>query len=300
MCDGVQEAEWLREQTLQVLLRHIPKAGDYASPLADMMFFRRDKSERVVNCVYKPQVILIVQGEKSAVVAGQTVKYGTGQYLLTVVDLPAQSRCVEATPEQPFFSIMISLDKTLIDQLLMATENSKNMLDDPAALGVADVDTRLWRVIHNLTELFDTPEDVGILAPLYMKELHYRLLCGPLGGRLRHLYLPGTPSRHIAGAIAWLRENFAAPLHIKDLARRANLSESMLFRQFKKVTSLTPLQFQKQLRLQEAHRLMVSESMDANTASLCVGYESPQQFSREYKRLFGLPPLRDVTQWRAR
>lgn len=300
MMDNLREGAWLREETVRLLLRHLPTAGDYPSPVAGMTLYRRDASEHVANCVYRPQVILIAQGWKSAVVAGQKVTYGAGQFLLTGVDMPAQARAVEVTPGKPFLSIMVSLDKGILDQLLMETDSSQNPAGVPSALGVADADTRLWRVFHHLAELFDAPEDAPAMGPLYLKELHYRLLTGPLGGQLRQLYLPGTPSRHIAGAISWLRENFATPLHIKELARRANLSESVLFRQFKKVTSLTPLQFQKQLRLQEAHRLMVAEHMDANTASLTVGYESPHQFNREYKRLFGQPPLRDVSQWRGK
>ena len=299
MMDNLREGAWLREETVRLLLRHLPTAGDYPSPVAGMTLYRRDASEHVANCVYRPQVILIAQGWKSAIVAGQKVTYGTGQFLLTGVDMPAQARAVEVTPGKPFLSIMVSLDKGILDQLLMETENSQNVAV-PSALGVAAADTRLWRVFHHLAELFDAPEDVPVMAPLYLKEMHYRLFTGPLGGQLRQLYLPGTPSRHIAEAISWLRENYATPLHIKELARRANLSESVLFRQFKKVTSLTPLQFQKQIRLQEAHRLMVAEHMDANTASLTVGYESPHQFNREYKRLFGQPPLRDVSQWRGK
>ncbi|MBR3665345.1 MAG: AraC family transcriptional regulator [Desulfovibrio sp.] len=299
MRDECSERDWLREETVRLLSRHLPKSGDYPGPVAGMTIYRRDASERVTGCIYGAQIIAIVQGRKRALVAGQRVAYGAGQYLLTGVDLPAQARAVEVEAGRPFFSMLIALDKALLDQLLMETDNCHMPEAEQTALGVAEADVRMWRVFHSLAELFENPQDVPVIAPLCLKALHYRLLTGPLGGQLRQLYLPGTTSRHIAGAIAWLRQNFTAPLRISDLAQRVNLSESMLFRQFKKVTSLTPLQFQKQLRLQEAQRLMITEHMDANTASLSVGYESPHQFSREYKRFFGQPPLRDANQWRA-
>ncbi|MBQ9407083.1 MAG: AraC family transcriptional regulator [Desulfovibrio sp.] len=297
--DEFWEKKWLQEDTWRLLRQRMPTPGDYPDPGTGLTVYRRDASECVSNCVYRPQIIFIVHGRKSAIVAGQRFAYGPGQYLLTGVDMPAQARAVEVEAGKPFFSLVVPLDKGVLDQLLMEMENSPVSGTEQKALGVAQADVHLWRVFHGLAELLAMPDDARILAPLYRKELHYRLLHGPLGEQLRQLYLPGTPSRHIAATIAWLRENFAAPLHIKELAQRAHLSESMLFRQFKKVTSLTPLQFQKHLRLQEAHRLMVTERLDANNASLRVGYESPHQFNREYKRLFGQPPRRDVSNWRA-
>ncbi|MCR5256646.1 MAG: AraC family transcriptional regulator [Desulfovibrio sp.] len=164
----------------------------------------------------------------------------------------------------------------------------------------ASADQRLLRVFRDLAVFAETPEDESFMGPLLLQELHWRLLTGPLGGLVRRIYLPGGIPRQIACAVSWLRENYAKPLRIKELARRVNLSEAALFRQFKQATSLAPLQFQKRLRLEEARRLMVADRMDASSnASFAVGYESPHQFSREYKRLFGQPSLRDASRQRA-
>ncbi|MBQ7738767.1 MAG: AraC family transcriptional regulator [Desulfovibrionaceae bacterium] len=293
------ERDWLLNDTASLLASHLPKTGDYSTCVPSLTVYRRDLSEHALNCVYTPQIIVVVLGQKSAQVGGRKVVCEAGEYLLTCVDMPASERVVAATDGKPYFSMQITLDKDVLDQLLLETESVCVPKTAQTAVCVAKANTRMWRIFHSLAELLTTPEDALLLAPLYIKELHYHLLQGPLGWQLRQVYLPGTPSRHIAWVIAWIRENFTAPLKIAELARLANLSESMLFRQFKKVTSLTPLQFQKQLRLQEAHRLMVVERLDANSASLSVGYTSPHQFSREYKRFFGAPPLRDANRWRA-
>lgn len=286
------------------LARHLPEAGDFPGPVAGMVRHRRDAGGPLADCVLEPLVLLVVQGDKSALMARRQVRYGAGEYLLAGVHMPAMHRVARAEPDAPFLSVGLNLDRRLIGELLAAApeqtpSRSRDAGGANEALGVERADSRLLRAFARLVDLLDEPENAPVLGPLAVKELHYRLLTGPLGGALRRLHTPEAHSGRIAEAVFWLKEHYAEPLVIADLARRVGLSETALFRQFKKVTTLSPLQYQKRLRLHEAQRLMLAERLDVGSAGYAVGYAGPHQFSREYKRLFGLPPRLDAERRRA-
>jgi transcriptional regulator GlxA family with amidase domain len=206
---------------------------------------------------------------------------------------------VEASPEKPYLGLMLKLDQREISQL-MADSNLPPPRTQESSRGMAtgEVTLPLVTAFQRLIDLLAEPQDIPILAPIIQREIIYRLLVGDQGARLRQIAAAGSQTQQIARAIDWLKGNFTQPLRIDDLAARASMSSSTFHHHFRSITALSPLQYQKQLRLQEARRLMLAEHLDAATAAFEVGYESPSQFSREYNRLFGAPPLRDVTNLR--
>jgi len=211
------------------------------------------------------------------------------------VDMPSSSFITAASPERPFLAVSLLLDKVLITRLAAETPLPSSLgKDSHKGISVASVDPDVLDAFLRLVELLGKPEQIPVLAPLIIREIHYRLLIGPQGGHLRRLNTFGTQSNQIAQAITWLRENFKKPLLVDELAQKVHMATSTFHRHFKEVTTLSPLQFHKRLRLFEAQRLMLAENENASTAGLAVGYESPTQFNREYKRLFGEPPHRDV------
>ena len=213
------------------------------------------------------------------------------------VDLPSVSYITVASPERPFLGLSLSLDKYLIAQLAAEIPPSSKLGNGSfRGISIAKVDPDVLDAFLRLAELHDKPGQIPVLAPLVIREIHYRLLIGPHGERLRMLNTHGTQSNQIAKTITWLRKNYKEPLQVNELARKANMATSTFHRHFREVTTLSPLQFQKRLRLYEAQRLMLTEDEDAAVACLAVGYESPTQFNREYKRLFGEPPHRHVCQ----
>jgi AraC-like DNA-binding protein len=213
---------------------------------------------------------------------------------LVSVDLPVAARVVEASPGRPYLAVRIALDTAVVGELL-ADGTAAPPLGPPArAIAVTPVGPPLLDAVRRLVALLDAPQDVGPLAPLVLREITYRVLAGPQGSRLRQIASAGAPAQRIARAIRWLKDHFADPLRVESLAKRVGMSPSAFHLHFKGVTALSPLQYQKRLRLQEARRLMLGEGLDAAEAAFRVGYESPSQFSREYRRLFGAPPRRDV------
>lgn len=294
MNDSSHELEQVRRSLTKTLLRRMPKSGDYPTIIDGLTTYRRDETLQLDNCIYCPLVTLVVQGFKSSLVGNQALEYQGGQYMITGVDMPSVSQIKEATPETPFLSMTLFLDRAITGQLIMETSPNLISGNDERGMCVATADIDTLCAFQRVAELIEKPNDVSVMGPMVVKELHYRLLTGPHGNRLRQLNTPGSQSSRIAVAVSWLKAHFTEPLIIEELANKVNMSESTLHRQFKKLTTLSPLQYQKRMRLHEAQRLMLVEKMDANSASLAVGYESPHQFNREYKRLFGQPPMRDV------
>lgn len=276
------------------LLRLMPEPGLLPTGIDGLRIHRKDAPEAPAHCLYKPLVIVVVQGFKRSIVGSQELRYGRGHYMISGVDMPSISNVTQATPEEPFLSVTMDLDREVIGQLILETPKVCGIANTGRSMSAADAETDLLVAIERMVDLLDRPGDLKVMAPLISKEIHYRLLNGPQGDLLRQLNTPGSQSNQIAHAVSWLRDNYVEPLRIEELAARASMSPSTLHRQFKKVTTISPLQYQKRLRLHEAQRLMLLEDLDANSAGLAVGYESPQQFNREYKRLFGQPPRRDV------
>ena len=247
------------------------------------------------HCFYKPMAIVVLQGKKQTVLGSEKFTYNENQLVVTSIDIPTVGSIVEASPEKPFMTLILDLDSYLISQLLSEGTYPHNETVC-RGMGVTEADDALLDAFYRLISLLDQPERQKIMAPMIIKEIHYLLLTSPLGDILRSVNIKGSHNNQIANAIAWLKENYRHPLKIDELAQKFNMAESSFYRHFSKVTSLSPLQYQKQLRLYEAQRLMLSENFDAANAAYEVGYESASQFNREYKRMFGTPPKTNVNQ----
>jgi len=275
------------------LLSRMATDDDFPTTIEGLALHRRDGLRRPENCLYTPMAVVVLQGRKRVVIGAREYCYGENECFVNGLDMPGASHVVVASKEKPFLAISLTLDKYLLHRLIA------DMPPPAAAQGdrhgiVAAVDAGLLDAFLRLVALLDTPQHIPALVPLVVREIHYRLLSGPHGTRLRALNTTNTQGNRIALAVDWLRVHYRQPLQLDDLARRFHMATSTFHRHFKDITSLSPLQFQKRLRLTEAQRLMLAENKDAGHAALEVGYESPTQFNREYKRLFGEPPRRDV------
>jgi AraC-like DNA-binding protein len=221
--------------------------------------------------------------------------YDACRFLVTSVDLPAIGEIIEASPETPFLALVMKLDQRAITELMV-----EGRLPPPRAeptgrgMAVGQATLPLLQAFQRLIDLLDEPDDIPVLAPLIQREIVYRLLVSPLGSRLCQIASVGSQSHRIARAIDWLKTHANEPLRVEELAASVQMSTSTFHHHFRALTAMSPLQFQKWLRLNEARRLMLTEHLDASTAAFRVGYESPSQFGREYHRLFGAPPLRDI------
>jgi AraC-like DNA-binding protein len=242
---------------------------------------------------------MVAQGAKRVLLGDDTFVYDAHHYLITSVHLPTIVQIIAASREKPYLGLRLKLDQREISQL-MVDSNLPPPRAQQSSRGMAtgEVTLPLLTAVQRLIELLSEEKDIPILAPIIQREIIYRLLMGEQGTRLRQIASTGSQSHQIARAIDWLKANFTQPLRIDDLAEQVRMSSSTFHHHFRSMTALSPLQFQKQLRLQEARRLMLAERMDAATAAFQVGYESPSQFSREYNRLFGAPPLRDIAKLR--
>jgi len=276
-------------------------ALDCPSPLPSLYFFRRETLTRPAVCMVEPSLLLVVQGEKEMLVGEKAFPYGVGRFLLTSLDLPANSRVIEASPERPCLGLMLRLDFRILSELIAQGAVAPRR-EEPRSLSmeVGTVTPELLDPFRRLLQLLDEPAALETLAPLVLREIHYRLLSGDHVPRLLQIASAGSRGQRIAKAIDWLKLNYASALRVEELADLAAMSPSSFHQRFRELTSMSPLQYQKWLRLNEARRLMINEGMDVSSASYRVGYESPSQFSREYARLFGAPPKRDVEELRRR
>jgi AraC-like DNA-binding protein len=250
--------------------------------------------------VYQPAFCLVAQGRKRALLGEEVFRYDPGHYLLFTVDLPLIFQIEKATRDEPYLGLRLDLDPSLVASVLMEADIKIKKGDASAkAMDVQAIDANLLDAVVRLVRLAEEPSSINVLAPLIVKEIIYRLLAGGQGARLGHL-LPAGDTQRISRAIGRLREHFDEPLKIDDIAREVGMSVSGFHHHFKSVTAMSPLQFQKQIRLQEARRLMLGEDVDAASAGFRVGYEDPSYFSRDYKKLFGSPPQRDIVSLRTR
>ena len=280
-------------------LQWLPEASRRETPVPGLTLTRYDGRTPAMRCFYTPMVALVVQGFKRALIGDHEASYGKNQCTVVGVDMPGIFHVTEASPRVPFLSLSVRLDRRIISQLI--GELPAIVTDTTAPLNpvaVFEASGELLDAFRRLVSLLDTPSRIPVLAPLILREIHFYLLSGGQGGCLRLFNTQGTQANSIARAVSWLRENYTSPLRVEDLARHVHMASSTFNRHFRQVTSLSPLQFQKRLRLYEAERLMLMEGKDAGTAALMVGYESFSQFNREYKRQFGDPPRRDVAKKR--
>ena len=269
-------------------------------PLKGLLFNRSSSPSECLHSVSTPAFCVIAQGSKEILLGSDRYQYDPMHYLLTTIELPIASQVLEASNKKPYLSLRLDLDPILVGSVMVeAGHPASRSRADVKAIGVSPLAAELLDAVVRLVRLLDFPAEAPVLAPLIKREIIYRLLMGDQGSRLRQITVLGGYIYHIARAIDRLRKDFDQPLRIEDIARELGMSVSGFHHHFKSVTALSPLQFQKQLRLQEARRLMLGKNLDATSAAYRVGYDDASHFNREYKRLFGVPPMRDVERLRA-
>lgn len=257
-------------------------------------------TEEQVYAMFKPSFCIIAQGSKEVHLGEQVFRYDPGHYLISTVVLPVVSQVVEASEEKPYLGFQLNLDPTVVASVMMESGlETKKAGASVTAMNVSPIEDELLEAALKLVKLLDTPEEMKFLAPLIVREIIYRLLRGEQGARLSHLLVSEGDTRRITRAVNHLREHMEEPLKIENLARDLGMSVSGFHYHFKSVTAMSPVQFQKQMRLQEARRLMLGEDLDVASASFRVGYEDPSYFSRQYKKFFGTPPQRDIARLRS-
>lgn len=251
------------------------------------------------RAIFKPAFCFVIQGSKQVFLGDEMFRYDPGHYLIFTVDLPLVFKVEEASAEKPYLGFRLNLEPDIVASVMMETGiKSKKSDASVKAINVNAINHDLLNAVIRLVRCLETPNDLKVLSPLIIKEIVYRLLQGGQATRLSHLMNSARETHQISKAIGHLRENYDQPLRIEDVAREFGMSVSGFHHHFKSVTAMSPLQFQKQIRLQEARRLMLGEDLDAASAGFRVGYEDPAYFSREYKKLFGAPPQRDIANLR--
>ena len=278
-----------------IILSHTNDAGNFPASIKGVRLVKRNEPTEFMKCFYNPSCILVLQGQKQMIYDNKNLIYGKGQYVISCTDMPVSSRVKIADKDNPFVVLVLEFDSDLISQLILETKPKLNSELEDKYIAIANTDNDLLDAFYRLALLLDKPkEEQNVLSPMIIKEIYYRLLTGPLGKQLQLINTKGTRSNQIANAIQILKEKYVEKLNMDEIAEMVNMAPSSFYRNFKRVTKVSPLQYQKQLRLNEAQRLMLSQNYDAATACYEVGYESPTQFSREYKKMFGNPPKADV------
>ena len=298
MMEATDRRQADREELVARLTRLLPDEG-YAEPWPGLVLGRADAATDLVHGVSVPAFCVIAQGSKEILLGDQTYHYDPAHYLITTAALPIAGRVTAASPERPSLSLNLRLDPALVGTVIIEAGHvgSRGQSTVPA-IDVSPLEAGLLDATVRLIRLLDNPDEARILVPMVTREIVYRLLKGAQGGRLGQVVALGGQPHRIARAIARLQQDLSRPLRVEDLAGELGMSVSGFHYHFKAVTAMSPVRFQRQLRLQEARRLMLGEGVDAATAGRRVGYDDPAYFSREYKRLFGAPPLRHVGQLR--
>lgn len=286
------------EYLSSLLERHTPRDGMHACALPGVTLIRSSAPTMPMPSIYTPSVCLVTQGRKRATLGDRTFVYGTGDYLVAAVDLPIVGTVIEASAEAPYLCLQIGLDVAVLSELALAHPRVGPAAQPGTGLMINDVTDALAGACVRLLSLLDDPGDIAVLAPLATREILYRLLTGPTADLMRHIALADGSLVRVSRAIGWIKDHYDQPLSIDTLAAEAAMSSSALHAHFKAVTTMSPLQYRAQLRLQEARRLMVAEGAEAAQAGFRVGYESPSQFNREYSRRFGAAPAKDAAQLR--
>ncbi|MGF6151770.1 AraC family transcriptional regulator N-terminal domain-containing protein [Pseudomonas fluorescens] len=288
-----------RVELSAIIRRNTCEDGSYATAIGSLFLSRHSQSHDFAPVLAQPALCIMAQGRKEVRLADDVFNYDPLNYLVVSVSMPLSGRVVDVSPDKPILALRLDIDPTEITALI-ADAGPIGVPTRPAGRGlyVEQLDQPMLDAVLRLARLLDTPKDIAMLAPLIRREILYRLLRSQQGHRLYEIAVANSQSHRIGQAIKWLNGNYEQPLRIDELAREVNLSVSTLHHRFKAMTAMSPLQYQKQLRLQEARRLMLAEGIDASAAGYRVGYESPSQFSREYSRLFGAPPLRDLARLR--
>lgn len=291
-----EPAKELRIELARKVTEFLGSAEDKATEIPGVSLHQRTAPTAPCRITYHPGVIVIAQGRKQVSLGRTSFIYDPSRFLLTAVDLPSVSRVVEATKEVPCLALTLNLDMSMVRELLGREEiHVDEAASESPAMSTGETAPEFLSACCRLVDLLNSPRDIPFLSGLIQREIIYRVLRSPAGARLRAISTLGDQSHRTAKAVAWITSNYAKPLSLEDLAHVANMGVSTLHHHFRMLTAMSPLQYQKQLRLQAARGLMLNSGLDAASAAFEVGYESPTQFSREYSRFFGQPPIRDVS-----
>ncbi|TOI08329.1 AraC family transcriptional regulator [Vibrio parahaemolyticus] len=283
------------QKLAKLIDRWTGNANQYDTPISGLRFSRWTTPTPPTSYTHNPSICLIAQGRKRVLLGEESFIYDANHFLISSVDLPIIANIIEASEEQPYLGLIVELDLTEISQLIIDSKLAFTQSKEAQkGIAVGELSESLLDAFVRFAELLDEGQNIKILAPIIKREIFYRLLMSEQGTRLHQIVTAVSHSHQIAKAIDWLKNNFVKPLSVGDLASYTGMSKSSFYTHFRSMTSMTPLQFQKKLRLSEARRLMLTENLDAMAATFKVGYESPSQFSREYSRLFGAPPSKDI------
>lgn len=294
------DASPVQSELAALIARHAALDGVHDTAVPSLALARFSRPQGCNAVLYDPRLYIVAQGRKATVLAGERYFYDPLHYLVVSTPLPAYGEIVDATPQHPYLALKLGVDPALLHALVAETGIRAPAREVDRALYAAPATPALLDPVLRLVRMLDHPRDLAVLAPMLLREIHYRLLSGEFGRRLAGMAHGGSRLQRISRAVDILRRDYAEPLRIDALAAALHMSPSSLHHQFKAMTTMSPLQFQKQIRLHEARRLMMVEGLEAGTAAHRVGYESPSQFSREYRRLFGAPPRREVAMARPR
>jgi AraC-like DNA-binding protein len=293
-------ARELRAELARRIALFIGSGENRATDISGLTLHRRIAPTAPCSATYEPSVTVIAQGQKRVDLGGRTFIYDHSRYLLTAVDLPVISRVIKATEEMPCLALSLRLQMPVVRELLSREEiQVPGMPPDSPAMATGETTVEFLDACCRLMDLLENPKDIPFLSGLIEREIIYRILRGPEGARLRAIATLGDQSHRTAKAIAWISANYAKPLRVEDLAEMAGMGVSTLHHHFRALTAVSPVQYQKQLRLQAARGRMLMDGLDAASAAFEVGYESASQFSREYSRFFGQPPMRDIRSLRS-
>lgn len=292
---GKLDAEGLRRELARKIAARALQVGENRTDIPGLAFYRREQPTPCFHATYEPSVSFFLQGKKRVTLGGTEYVCKGGSFLLSSIDVPAVGQIVEASEAVPLLTMFLRLDMPAVREVMSREDLPEAKAPVQArGLAVGEAAAGLLEACTRLIDLLETPEDIPFLSHLIQGEIVYRILRTPQGERLRAIATTGDLSHRTARAIAWLKDNYAKPLRMEELAAVARMGVSTLHHQFRGLTAMSPLQYQKQLRLQTARQRMLLEGMDATSAAYEVGYESVSQFNREYSRMFGLPPMRDV------
>ena len=283
---------------LRTLIARHARPDRYTTTVEGVRVIASSVTTQSMHHVTEPTLSVVAQGAKRAVLTDKVFEYATGQYLVVSVDLPIAGHVAKASAEEPFLGFGMNLKPAAIATLLLETAASDRALAETAGLGVSNAPTDLLDAVVRMLRLLDHPHDIAVLGPMIEREILWRLLAGEQGAMVRQIGLADSRLSQISRAIRWIRVHHAKAFKVEELADLAAMSPSSFHRHFRAVTSMSPLQYQKQIRLQEARARLLAQSHDVAAVGYSVGYDSPSQFSREYSRLFGAPPARDVARLR--
>lgn len=284
----------LRTELARKILAHAHAEGDNPTPIEGFSLYRRSAPTACASATYQPSLVIFVQGQKRINLGAVTHLCDETNFLLTSIDLPVVSQVINATPEAPILGILLRLEIPLVRQIVNQEEVPFEATSETRGMAVGVSSAQLLDACSRLVDLLDAPQDISFLGGLIQREIIYRLLRSPQGKHLRAIATSGEQSNRTARAVAWLRENYTRPLRVEELASVAKMGVSTLHHHFRSLTAMSPLQYQKHLRLHVARERMLHEGLDAATAAFEVGYESASQFNREYSRFFGEAPMRDI------